>query len=128
MIENRFTLCDNTRLIELASALHNESSKLDLAIFLQAKISEHLNDDHDCIFDLGSVAEIRFHPKDGEIEMTTRNGRMPINSYEFYGIKDWTFGKIVHISDELAAAIDRDVHLDPNENEYDLYEADFGEC
>lgn len=49
-----------------------------------------------------------------------------MNHYLFYGIKDWNLGKVIHISDEFAATIDRDIHRDPNE-EGSEYEADFGE-
>ena len=49
-----------------------------------------------------------------------------MNHYLFYGIKDWNQGKVIHITDEFAAAIDREIHRDPNEDGSD-YEADFGE-
>lgn len=126
MYFDRFTLCDNIRVIELAAELPNENAELDLAIFLDGAILEHLRDEHDSILELGTLADIRLCPKDGEIELTTWNGRVAMNHYLFYGIKDWNLGKVIHISDEFAAAIDRDIHRDPNE-EGNEYEADFGE-
>lgn len=113
MYYNTFTLCDNLRLIELAVELHNEVADMDLAIFIQVAISDHLDDDYDCILKLGTIAEIRLCPEDGEVELTTWNGRVAMNHYLFYGIKDWSLGKVIHVSDEFADIIDRGLHEKP---------------
>lgn len=122
----RFKLCDNIRMIELAAKLTNESADMDLAIFLDGAILEHLHDEHDCILELGDFAEIRLCPKDGEVELSTRNGAAVMSDYLFYGIKDWSLGKVTHISNEFAEAIDKDLHRDPNEDGIEC-EVDFGE-
>lgn len=127
MYYNRFTLCDNIRVIELAAELPNMEAEMDLALFIQVAITDHLDDENDSILELGTLAEIRLCPNDGEVELTTRNGAAVMSSYQFYGIKNWwDLGKLIHISDEFAAAINRDIHRDPDE-EGGEYEADFGE-
>lgn len=126
MYYNRFTLCDNIRVIELAAELPNMEAEMDLALFIQVAITDHLDDEHDCILELGNLAEIRLCPKDGEVELTTRNGAAVMSDYLFYGIKDWSLGKVIHISNEFAATIDKDLHRDPNEDGIEC-EVDFGE-
>jgi len=121
-----FTLCDNVRLIELASELHDEDSEMDLAIIIQVALTEHLDDATDSCFELGEFASIRLCPSEGVVELTTYYGRMVMNSYQFYGIKDWTLAKLIHITDEFAEMIDKDIHATPGEEPGEYY-ADFGE-
>lgn len=126
MYYNRFILCDNIRVIELAAELPNMEAEMDLALFIQVAITDHLDDEHDSILELGNLAEIRLCPNDGEVELTTRNGAAVMSDYLFYGIKDWSLGKVIHISNEFAAALDKDLHRDPNEDGIEC-EVDFGE-
>lgn len=114
MYYDTFTLCDNLRLTELAGELHNEVADMDLAIFIQVAISDHLNDEHDCIFKLGTIAEIRLCPKDGEVELTIWDGPVAMNHYLFDDIKDWSFAKLIYISDEFAEIIDHELHERPH--------------
>jgi len=123
---NRFTLCDNVRLIELASELHNVDSEMDLAFFILVALTKHLNDETDSLCHLGEFASIGLCPTEGVVELTTYYGRMLMNSYQFYGIKDWTLGKLIHISDDFAQVIDEDIHTTPGEEPGEYY-ADFGE-
>lgn len=127
MYFDRFTLCDNIRVIELAAELHNKEAEMNLATFIKAAVSGHLSDEHDTILVLGSIAEIRLGPKDGEVELTTSLGASVLSSHLFYGIKDWDPSKLAHISDAFAGLIDQDIHRDPDE-EGGEYAADFGEC
>lgn len=125
---NSYTLCDNIRVIELAAELPNENATMDLAIFIQLAISEHLQDENDCFLELGTIAEIRLCPKYGEVELTTSSGAAVMNNYLFYGIKDWDLPKLIHISDKFAERIVLDIHRSPSDDDGKQYYADFGEC